>query len=418
MAKKDVGIHIRSAVASLAKQAAFTEWVKTDKPKDGLVLVNNSFIYRDKLKTNKNSHYLAIPVTAAGEIDTKNLKVVHGTNFNNDFKFLPARARSSVVTEDLSRAVERELAKLGSIVMVLVGEIEDTVRSSETIGHSLFSAIELDPTAKSAVAVSGKTITIQSASDEEVLWDELQRVHKAPLPSELAEPFATAIEKLRQKDYAILKLPGRARPKVALLDSFAVALRKSMVRYKRSLEVSKGVHTSHANDFNDVLRIAYSFASDAVRVIRLLVSVSDLKPAVRWCTIDDWFRLEDTFRSLPWSKLKQKPSLDIYQGTINAARNRAFHHLLPVNKTLQVDLEGKTLGILRLRLFPEYSSRKNAEGFVYEDKALVEVLTEFTRAGEKAVSPQFWNRNLAVMQSTIDLLDGTSSALKLLAASA
>jgi hypothetical protein len=67
---------------------------------------------------------------------------------------------------------------------------------------------------------------------------------------------------------------------------------------------------------------------------------------------------------------------------------------------------------------PLTSPCKNAEGFVYEDKALVEVLTEFTRAGEKAVSPQFWNRNLAVMQSTIDLLDGTSSALKLLAASA
>jgi len=392
--------------------------MKTDKPKDGLVLVNNSLVYRDKLKTIKNSHYLAIPVTAAGEIDIKNLKVVNGTKFNNDFKFLPAKARSSVVVEDLSRAVERELKKLGSIVMVLVGEIEDTVRNSETVGHALFSAIDLDPTAKSAVAVSGKTITIQSASDEEALWDELQKVHKQPLPSELAEPFATAVEKLQQKDHAILKLPSGAPAKDALLDSFAVALRESMARYKTSLDVSKGLPTPRANEFNDVLRIAYNFASDAVRIIRLLVSVSDLKPAVRWCTIDEWFRLEDAFRSLPWSKLKQKPSLDTYQRTINAARNRAFHHLLPVNKTLQVELEGKALGILRLRLFSEYSSRKNEEGFVYEDKALVEVLTEFTRAGEKAVSPQFWNRNLDVMGSTVDLLDRTSAALKLLAKSA
>jgi hypothetical protein len=159
-------------------------------------------------------------------------------------------------------------------------------------------------------------------------------VYEKPLPSELTEPFVTAVEKLQQKDHAILKLPGRARAKDALLDSFAVALRKSMVRYKTSLEVSKGVPAPHANEFNDVLRIAYSFASDAVRIIRLLVSVSDLKPAVRWCTIDEWFRLEDAFRSLPWSKLKQKPSLDIYQRTVNAARNRAFHHLLPVNNSI------------------------------------------------------------------------------------
>ena len=319
--------------------------------------------------------------------------------------------------EDFSRAVARELRKLGSIVMVLVGEIEDTVRSSETIGHSLFSAIELDPTAKAVLAISGKKITIQSASDEEALWEELQKVHKKALPIELAEPFATAIEKLQRED-VILKLPSGTPARDALLDAFAVALRQSMARYKASLDISKGLPTPRTNEFNDVPRIAYNFASDAVRIIRLLVSVSDLKPAVRWCTIDEWFRLEDAFRSLPWSKLKQKPSLDAYQRTINAARNRAFHHLLPVNKTLQVELDGKALGTLRLRLFSEYSPRKNEEGFVYEDKALVEVLTEFTRAGEKSVSPQFWNRNLAVMESTIDLLDSTSAALKLLARSA
>jgi hypothetical protein len=51
----------------------------------------------------------------------------------------------------------------------------------------------------------------------------------------------------------------------------------------------------------------------------------------------------------------------------------------------------------------------------YEDRALVELLTNFTRVSERSVSPQFWRRNIAVMEATIELLSRTSSALKLLA---
>jgi hypothetical protein len=80
MPTKDLAIHIQNVVASLTKRPAFTDWMKTEKPKDGLVLVNNSFVYRDKLKTIKNPHYLAIPVSAAGDIDTKNLQVSTAQN--------------------------------------------------------------------------------------------------------------------------------------------------------------------------------------------------------------------------------------------------------------------------------------------------------------------------------------------------
>lgn len=105
-----------------------------------------------------------------------------------------------------------------------------------------------------------------------------------------------------------------------------------------TLDTTKGLPTPHTNEFNDLLRIAYNFAGDALLVIRLLVSVCDLKPIVRWCSVDEWFRLADAFRSLPWSKVKEKPSLDSYQQTINAARNSAFHRLLRVDSTLRVQL--------------------------------------------------------------------------------
>jgi hypothetical protein len=112
--------------------------------------------------------------------------------------------------------------------------------------------------------------------------------------------------------------------------------------------------------------------------------------------------------------MKDKPSLDAYQQTVNNARNKAFHRLLPVDNTLRVELEGTELGRITLRLFPEYMARNAEETIDYEDRALVELLTDFTRVSEKSVSPQFWQKNIAVMEGTIELLSRTSSALKLL----
>jgi hypothetical protein len=130
--------------------------------------------------------------------------------------------------------------------------------------------------------------------------------------------------------------------------------------------------------------------------------------------LDEWFRLAEAFRNLPWSKMKEKHSLDAYQLTVSNARNKAFHRLLPVDNTLRVELEGTKLGRITLRLFPEYGIRSNEETLDYEDKALVELLTDFTRVSQRAVSPQLWKRNIAIMEATIELLSRTSLALKLM----
>jgi hypothetical protein len=188
-----------------------------------------------------------------------------------------------------------------------------------------------------------------------------------------------------------------------------------LTRYKQAWNRCKGQADIDPGEFNDVLRIAYNFATDAVLVIQLLVSICDLKPIVRWCTVDEWFRLAESFRNLPWSKMKDKHSLDAYQQTVSNARNKAFHRLLPVENTLRVELEGTKLGRVTLRLFPEYAARNSEQTMDYEDRALVELLTDFTRVSERGVSPQFWGRNIVVMEATIELLSRTSLALKLLA---
>jgi hypothetical protein len=256
---------------------------------------------------------------------------------------------------------------------------------------------------------------VNSINDEEVVWAELEKAHGSDLPKDLAEPLAVAIENIRKRHYAILRLPTETVSSHPLLDSFVDALRQNVAQYRKAWNKCKRQVDMDSDEFNDVLRIAYNFATDAIMVIRLLARICDLKPIVRWCTVDELFRLAENFRSLPWSKMKGKPSLDSYQHTVNNARNRAFHRLLPVENTLRVQLEGKKLGTITLNLFPEYVARNAQETLDYEDRALVELLTDFTRVSEKRVSPQFWQRNISIMEGTIELLSRTSSALKLLA---
>lgn len=400
MSRTQIANQIRDAVGAVVKQPEFIKWLRAEKIGEGLIVLNNSFIFRQKLKTIKSDLYLAIPVRTASELGVSNVVVVQGITFKTDFKFVELKGMKKLQTDEIQTAIDKELRRIGSIVMVLIGEVLDNVITKAQIGHSLFSEIELDPTSTTALAINDKAIRINSTSDDEAIWSELEKLHGSGLPDDLSEPLATALDHLRKHHYAILKLPGKSASSRPLLDSFVEALRQNAAKYRKAWNKCKGQGDVDPAEFNDLLRIAYNFATDAVLVIRLLVSICDLKPIVYWCTVDEWFRLAETFRKLPWSKMKDKPSLDAYQQTVNNARNKAFHRLLPVDNTLRVELEGTELGRITLRLFPEYMARNAEETIDYEDQALVELLTDFTRVSEKSVSPQFWQKNIAVMEVT------------------
>jgi hypothetical protein len=415
MPSNEVAAQIRAAVAAVAKQREFLNWLNEEKVGDGLVLLNNSFIFRQKLKTTKSDLYLGIPVRTSSHLGVSNVVVARGIAFNSDFKFIDLKGMKKLEVQEIDRAIDGQLSQLGSIVMVLIGEVLDNVVTRAPIGHSLFSQLELNPEGLSALAIKDKTVQVRSISDEEEIWTELEKAYGSKLPADLAQPLASALDHIRKNHYAVLRLPGESTVSRPLLASFVDALRQSLTRYKQAWSRCKGQADIDPGEFNDVLRIAYNFATDAVLVIQLLVSICDLKPIVRWCTVDEWFRLAESFRNLPWSKMKDKHSLDAYQQTVSNARNKAFHRLLPVENTLRVELEGTKLGRVTLRLFPEYAARNSEQTMDYEDRALVELLTDFTRVSERGVSPQFWRRNIVVMEATIELLSRTSLALKLLA---
>ena len=143
------------------------------------------------------------------------------------------------------------------------------------------------------------------------------------------------------------------------------------------------------------------------------MSVCDLKPIILWMTLSAHHNLSEAFRCLPRSRDQNKPSLSNYREIIHGARNRAFHNLLPFGQSIQVDLDGINIKAKRLRLFSEYKM-KSENVFDFEDKQLVEILTEFTRADEKYVTSDFWKRNNDVMLATAQLVAAVSDAIKTL----
>jgi uncharacterized protein with HEPN domain len=164
----------------------------------------------------------------------------------------------------------------------------------------------------------------------------------------------------------------------------------------------------------EVMRIAYNFADDAIKVLRLLVSVGDIKPALLWCTIHQHLSVAEAFRNLPWTKSRKKPSLESYRDIIAGARNRAFHNLFGFDRTIVADLTSVDVKARQLTFLAPHGSKKGTITFDYEDREMVEILGELTRAPEVVVPFDFWKKNAEVMESFEKLLESTENALWLL----
>jgi len=127
MPRNEIAAQIRAAVAAVAKQREFLKWLKEEKVGDGLVLLNNSFIFRQKLKTVKSDLYLGIPVRTTSHLGVSNVVVARGLAFNSDFKFVELKGIKKLEVQEVNPAIDQQLKQLGSMVMVLIGEVLDTV---------------------------------------------------------------------------------------------------------------------------------------------------------------------------------------------------------------------------------------------------------------------------------------------------
>jgi hypothetical protein len=223
--------------------------------------------------------------------------------------------------------------------------------------------------------------------------------------------LASALEKLEEAALRDVRVPAPGeRPHRPLLKELCSGLETQALEYQEALQAWHQSEYQDSNQLHQILRISYNFASDAVRLIRLAVSVCDLKPLVFWCTVQHHHILNRSIRGLPW-QTRSKASLKAYVETVNSARNHAFHDLFPITSGLEVELPDAALRKVRLRLFSTHGSKNSRNEVRFEDQELVELLTEFTRARHRVTPWHFWEKNLETMQAALNLLESTSETL-------
>jgi hypothetical protein len=417
-----LGAVLSVSIARVFKRIEFSSWLAAeDNPKDGYVGINNSLIFREELSTIKSDRFVCAPLIGDENPKIEKLCLVSNIRFNSDFTYLSPKDKNPKY-ESIDGAITAALASFGRLPLILVGRIIDNVTVSTKIDHKIFKRIVLDPTQTTLVTVEDDVITVSQTQDEEALWTGLEKaaanaeISEAPLPIDLQKPFAKALDQLRAESYALVQLPtsDKEAGRGGLLDQIVGVLDNQITEYTISLKRFREKPEKNIEDFNNVLRISYNFSGDATKVLRLLISLSDLKPILFWCTIAEWFELAESFRNLPWSKSTNKPSLAAYHSMIAGVRNRNFHNLFPFSKTLKVPLDGVPLGAISLTFFAEHAGRKNPNRFEYQDQALIEAFSEFTRAGEKFVPTSFWTKNLNVMSRTVALLRVTGDTLRII----
>ena len=404
---------IRQSVGRLLKHPSFQQWLSGETLEPGdYILVNNSFVFRD-VKTKKSEHYLCLVVDNGRNI-IPDPKIATGIRLNSDLKRFSVRSRNLPVLTDLDQAVSQEIAKIGQIVFLLIGEIRD-VAITEPVDHPAFDSIEWDPSANQLFLVSGSKIVVSEIHDEEAIWSAIEQHFQSSgqsIPVGLREAIGVTLDKLQDKAVAEVKIPDfGTTPGGGITDAIVKVIKEQRDQYKQVL--NQYLSNREASLLNEILRISYNFASDATSYIRLIVSICDLKPVVLWGTIAEHYALSEAFRNLPWTRSRNKPSLKNYERSVADARNSAFHHLFPFRKTLKVPLPDTALQGAELRIFSEYT-RKKENRLRYPDEDLVDILTDFTRAREQRLSDRFWQQNLQVMDATIELFRKTSDFLKVL----
>lgn len=405
----DLRASIEAEVERLVQHDSFVAWKKGQVLKaGGLVVVNNSFVFRD-VDTNKADLYLALPVTDTDDVGFQPL-VASDLRFNLDFKYWPPSS-SLPRTQPLNDAIACELTTLGELLFILIGQIDDSRIVRESVNHSDFEEIAWIPALGSQVRVEAGKIEVGQIHDEDAIWGIVQKHYEdsgLPVPDGLREAVGVALDKLQRAAIADLKIPvAGASSADGVTDQIVAVLQEQMTQYDAAL-TRLAVSPTEVTSQNEILRLAYNFASDATGYLKLIVSVCDLKPLVLWGTVSHHFALSESFRNLPWTRSRNKVSMKNYVETVSDARNSAFHNLFPFRKSLNVLLPSSALAEAGLIIFSEHG-RKKENTLSYRDKPLVDVLIGFTRAREHRVTDRFWRQNREVMATTIDLFAGNKS---------
>ena len=410
-------LEISRAIGRLEKQSAYSKWRNEQNiEEDDLLVVNNSFVFRD-VPTRKSGLYVGARYGKSGKLKKPPIIVQSEKEQKSDFRRISIHQTPPTLIQ-VDGEVSVQEKHLGRIMFALISEVADDWSAEAPIAHAPFQRVVRNPRASQDVVVAENEIVVSRTDDEVALWSKVE-AQCAGLgigaSDSLKSTFAGALDTLQGLATATLRLPPKEKPGTkGVTDTIVRALKQHRSAYHSALKKYRGAKAdaSKRMHFNEILRVAYSFSNEACTLLRLIVSLCDVKPLVLWSTIDRHFALSEALRGLPWTRSKNKPDLRNYITSVGDARNRAFHNVFPFEKALHFPLPPDALGGAELRIFSEFGSKAHGNDLTYDDKELVEVMMQFKRARARPTPDSFWEKNADVMDKMIDLFDATSKCLK------
>lgn len=412
--EKRIHIAVDAAVRHLSNsETALVEAIARDTHVH--LVVNSSFLYRDKrsVKTTQSSRRLVVRLAkGAKHPKVESISIVNGVPLKAHYRFLSAKDITGLIS--LRDAVSQELSSIGDLVFVLIGTVRGLRPCTQMTECDLAKELRLAPELQSDLhRVSAGVYAFKRIMPIEDLLAHISR----DLETEggLSEPdrreIARAYDLLLDDAVTDVVVPTdtAVNPKETTLGKIAQSLRAKEREYTAAVEnLRQAPEDQHA--LNEVLRIAYNFSTDVLPLIALFISICDLKPLVFWCTIDKQWALYRAFLSLPWSALGRKEKLEEYESIISEARNSAFHHVLPFDATIEVDLSNLDVRAEKIRLFSPYGKRQG-RGVLLKDQQLADVFAEFSRARQRPVAAVFWEANQNVLRASCELAEGVLESL-------
>lgn len=413
---------IRSATDSVLQQVADTDdsigRAVIGRSTNLHLVINSSFLYRDRqfLKTLQSPKKLVAQLAVSGRrVQSNGISILDKGTIRVPYRFLSGSDASTCIP--LTTAVSREIDSIGDLIFILIGTVKGLRPFVQEVETSAVQEIHLMP---SAILEFQKTkagsYTIRKPLPVEDLLNHIHEDLKAEggLLPENRQAVAKAYDKMLDAVTTDVEVPRDRvlRPVETILGKIAESLRRQTSEYENALAAVQAAPDDR-QAMNEVLRIAYNFSSDVLPLIYLFVSVCDLKPLVFWSTVKQHWSLYRAFFDLPWSALGRKEGLTAYQATVSQARSYAFHHVLPFDSTIEVNLSGLNVHAERIRLFAPFGERQD-RGVTVTDQKLVDVLTEFSRAKERPVSLFFWQANLKVMKRASELTEQMLTTLLLI----
>ena len=164
--KPDVTTSVTEEVRLLLAQESFERWRKGQQLlSDGLVVVNNSFVFRD-VDTNKADEYLALRVGDNGQLTLPPL-IASGLRLNLDFKYLSPTS-SLPATRSLDAAVADGTANLGELLFRVL---------SQTINHRDFDEVVWKPSLSQNVRVAARRMEVRQSLFRKRLGTSRGRAH-------------------------------------------------------------------------------------------------------------------------------------------------------------------------------------------------------------------------------------------------